>query len=595
MKKKIRTFISEFIRNLPIQEKLLFSFIILTVIPALLIGILSFYQSSELLKHKTEQYMRDILLETGNNIETKLSEVESLSFQIVSNLVIHDSLIKSNKGFSDEKEEIYTERAIDSQLRSMLPSVSGIAAIQVLSNTGTSYYINPASIPLSAMSLNDINKKILEDGKGSIYWFDTNPATQTIAMGRTINSVTNQERIGYALIYIREKSIIDTFKDTELLKNGEIFVVGQDGNIISCVDKKLLGQKNEFTTLEELDYISPSSFGTSKIDGMNYYFLYREINGTDWQMVSFIPAVEYEKDIIWLRNWITLIIIVCCLLSVAFSVAISRGVSKPVRDLTKMMREIGDGDFSVYSTYDSKDEIGVLSRHFNEMVSQVKKLIQRVYEEELLKQKAELKSLRMQINPHFLYNSLESINWMARIRGVPEIGKMVKALGDLMRASISGDDFITVSEEIKNIENYLIIQKFRYGEKIEVNIDIEPEIEKFKIPKLILQPIVENAIVHGIENMVGNGIINIYGALSNDNIILTVTDNGLGINEERIKTILSAAEHSHRANKHTNIGLRNVDRRIKIYYGEEYGVQIQSREGHGTTVTLSFPIEQLIS
>ncbi|HAA25083.1 MAG TPA: sensor histidine kinase [Ruminiclostridium sp.] len=591
MNKKNRTFISEFIRNLPIQKKLLFSFIILTVIPALLIGILSFYRSSELLKHKTEQYMKDILLETGNNIETKLSEVESLSFQIVSNSVIHDSLLKSNKGFTDEKEKIYTERAIDSQLRSMLPSVPGIAAIQVLSNDGTSYYINPASIPLSAMSLNDADKKILEDGKGSIHWFDTDPNTQTIAMGRTINSVANQERIGYALIYIREKSIIDAFKDTELLRNGEIFVVGKNGNIISCIEKELLGQRNEFTTLEELEYINPRSFGTSKIDGMNYYFLYGEINGTNWRMISFIPAVEYEKEIIWLRNWITLIIIVCCLLSVAFSVAISGGVSKPVRDLSKMMREIGDGDFSVYSTYDSKDEIGVLSRHFNEMVSQVKNLIQKVYEEELLKQKAELKSLRMQINPHFLYNSLESINWMARIRGVPEIGKMVKALGDLMRASISGDDFVTVGEEIKNIENYLIIQKFRYGDKIEVNIDIKPGIEKHKIPKLILQPIVENAIVHGIEKMVGSGIINISGAVSGNNIILKVTDNGLGINEDRIKTILSAPEHAGRTNRHTNIGLRNVDRRIKIYYGEEYGVQIQSREGRGTTVTLSFPIE----
>lgn len=576
---------------MPIQKKLLFSFIILTVIPALLIGILSFYRSSELLKHKTEQYMKDILLETGNNIETKLSEVESLSFQIVSNSVIHDSLLKSNKGFTDEKEKIYTERAIDSQLRSMLPSVPGIAAIQVLSNDGTSYYINPASIPLNAMSLNDADKKILEDGKGSIHWFDTDPNTQTIAMGRTINSVANQERIGYALIYIREKSIIDAFKDTELLRNGEIFVVGKNGNIISCIEKELLGQRNEFTTLEELEYINPRSFGTSKIDGMNYYFLYGEINGTNWRMISFIPAVEYEKEIIWLRNWITLIIIVCCLLSVAFSVAISGGVSKPVRDLSKMMREIGDGDFSVYSTYDSKDEIGVLSRHFNEMVSQVKNLIQKVYEEELLKQKAELKSLRMQINPHFLYNSLESINWMARIRGVPEIGKMVKALGDLMRASISGDDFVTVGEEIKNIENYLIIQKFRYGDKIEVNIDIKPGIEKHKIPKLILQPIVENAIVHGIEKMVGSGIINISGAVSGNNIILKVTDNGLGINEDRIKTILSAPEHAGRTNGHTNIGLRNVDRRIKIYYGEEYGVQIQSREGRGTTVTLSFPIE----
>ena len=139
MKKNNRTVISEFIRNLPIQKKLLFSFVVLLVIPAELIGILSFYRSSELLKHKTEQYMKDILLETGNSIEVKLSEVESLSFQIVSNSVIHDSLKKSNKGFSDEKEKIYTERAIDSQLRSMLPSVSGIAAIQVLSNEGTSY------------------------------------------------------------------------------------------------------------------------------------------------------------------------------------------------------------------------------------------------------------------------------------------------------------------------------------------------------------------------------------------------------------------------------------------------------------------------
>jgi two-component system sensor histidine kinase YesM len=227
MKKKNRTVISEFIRNLPIQKKLLFSFVVLIVFPAVLIGILSFYRSSELLKHKTEQYMKDILLETGNSIEVKLSEVESLSFQIVSNSVIHDSLKKSNKGFSDEKEKIYTERAIDSQLRSMLPSVSGIAAIQVLSNEGTSYYINPASIPLSAMSLSDTNKTILENGKGSIHWFDTDPSTQTIAIGRTINSVTNQERIGYVLIYIREKSIIDTFRDTELLKNGKIFVAGR--------------------------------------------------------------------------------------------------------------------------------------------------------------------------------------------------------------------------------------------------------------------------------------------------------------------------------------------------------------------------------
>ncbi len=589
MKKKGLSTVSKRIRDLPIQKKLFLSFIILIIFPALSIGLLSFYRSSELLKHKIEQYMKDILLETGNNIAVKLSEVESLSFQIVSNSAIHDSLKDSNNGFTNEQDRIYAERTIDSQLRSMVSSVSGIAAIQVLSNNGTSYYINPASIPLKALDLKETDKKILESGRGSIYWFNTDSSTQTIAMGRTINSVTNQERIGYALIYIRESSLIQIFNDTELFKNGEVFIVGSKGNIISCMDKEQLGRNNEFTNLEELNNIQPGKFGISKIGGRNYYFTYRGIQGTNWRMISFIPTVEYEKEIIWLRNWIAFIIILCCLLSVAFSVAISRGVSKPVQDLSKMMRKIGDGDFSVYSTYESKDEIGVLSLHFNEMVGQVKRLIRKAYQEELLKQKAELKSLQMQINPHFLYNSLESINWMARIRGIPEIGKMVKSLANLMRASISGNDFITVEEEMKNINNYLIIQRFRYGDKINVEMDIDSRLNRFEIPKLILQPIVENAIVHGIENKVSDGKINISGRICEGKIILQVTDDGLGISQNRMKNILTEQNNCVHEERHTHIGLKNVDRRIRMYYGEEYGVQIQSKEGCGTTVRLSFP------
>lgn len=586
--------INRLIRDLPIQRKLILSFLFLITFPALLIGLFSFYRSSELLVQKTSQYTRDILLETGNNIEVKLKEAERISFQIVSNIAIHDALKKSNTGFASEQERITSEREIDAQLMGLSSSVPGIAAIQVVSQSGISYYINPGSLSLNTLKMSEAQRRVLEEEKGGICWFDTDPDTQTIALGRMINSHVNQKRIGYVFIYLKESSIFNTFSETELFSNGELFVINPQGSIISCKDKEMLGRTSQYTSSDITDNVFADNFSTAKIDGRNYYVTYRGISGTSWRIFSFIPAVEYDKEVIWLRNWIWFIILAACLLSVAFSFAISNGISKPVRDLSKMMIKIGDGDFNVYSAYESKDEIGVLSLHFNEMVDQVKHLIRKAYQEELLKQKAELKSLRMQINPHFLYNTLESINWMARIHGIPEVGKMVKALGDLMRASIGGDDFITVEEELKNINNYLTIQKFRYGDKVKTEMQIEPTIMMLKVPKLILQPIVENAIVHGIENKVGDGKIEITGKNLNDRILLQVRDDGLGMEENMIEAVLSD-KGLHSSEKHTHIGLKNVDRRIRMYYGEENRIQVASRSGEGTVVSISIPIGAAVS
>jgi len=251
----------------------------------------------------------------------------------------------------------------------------------------------------------------------------------------------------------------------------------------------------------------------------------------------------------------------------------------------------------------------VLSEHFNKMVLQVQKLIQEVYQEQYLKQKAELKSLRAQINPHFLYNTLESINWMARIRNVPEIGDMVKALGDLMRASISGDDFVTLHDEVTNITNYLKIQKFRYGDRLEVSIGISPETGKIIVPKLILQPIVENSIVHGLEEKLEDGHIEISSTLENGDVIIIIRDDGVGMEKEKADHLnrlfseyqpgpaVSAAsakvdirkDIGSRDDMHTHIGLINVDRRIKMYYGAGYGLSVSSVKGEGTCVRAVLP------
>lgn len=592
--KKIAANTAGFIRDLPIRSKLIFSFLILIIFPALLIGTLSLYGSSKLIKQRTGQYARDILLETCKNIKVKLQEAELLSFQVVSNIDIHDALRMTNHGFLSENEKLYYERIINNEIRELISTVPSIAAIQIISNSNASYYNNPASLPLETLRFGEDQKRTLEKAGGSICWFDTDPNSRTMAMGRMINSYANLQKIGYVIIYLRESVLYNTIGEAELFGNGELLIVNETGSIISCRDKDMLGSQNRFTAPEIISSVTAEEFKTLNIQGSNYYVTYRDIEGTSWKLISYIPAVEYDKDILWLRFWIWLIILIACLLSVAVSLAISNGISRPVRDLSRKMLKIGDGDFSVTSEYVSKDEIGVLSLHFNKMVEQVKLLIRKVYQEELLKQKAELKSLRMQINPHFLYNSLESINWMARINGVPEIGKMVKALGDLMRASIGGEDFVTVEEEIRNINNYLTIQKFRYGEKVTVKFEIDPDIRKIKIPKLILQPIVENAIVHGIEKKVGNGGIVITGKKLGEKIQFQVEDDGIGMEEELAATILTDNDRF-TPEGHTHIGLKNVDRRIRMYYGEENPVSITSKPGEGTVVTICIPTQEYIA
>jgi len=593
-------------RDMPIRNKLIISFLALIILPVVTIGIFSFYTSQRLLKQKTEQYTNDILMETGENVDVKLREIERISFQIVSNMTIQDALKKANMGIKDEYEKIFVERAIDSQLKGFVPLYLDIAAVQVVSLSGTVYYVNPGSVTIG---ISDSEKRIMEEHKGGAVWFGTNPSSQTIRVGRAINSIVNQELIGYEIIQIRESSVHDIYRRTDLFKSGDILITDLDGRIISHKDKSKL---DEFIGDVAAGLTKDSiynSFTTVGIDGTSNYVASRSINNGQWRMIAIIPTEQYEGDIILLRYWILGICGACCIMSLLLSLRISDSISRPLRNLSEMMNKVGKGNFDVSIQPYTNDEVGVLSEHFNKMVRQVQKLIQEVYQEQYLKQKAELKSLRAQINPHFLYNTLESINWMARTRNVPEIGDMVKALGDLMRASISGDDFVTLNDEITNITNYLKIQKFRYGDRLGVCIGISPDIGQIIVPKLILQPIVENSIVHGLEEKLEDGHIRISGELENGDVVIMICDDGVGMEKEKADHLNRLFSEYHEGTRvsggsakvdirkdigskddmHTHIGLINVDRRIKMYYGASYGLSISSVIGEGTSVKAVLP------
>ena len=265
---------------------------------------------------------------------------------------------------------------------------------------------------------------------------------------------------------------------------------------------------------------------------------------------------------------------------------------KPLKDLTSAMEDVGKGNFDVEIEEEYEDEIGVLSRTFNQMVKDMRRLIDNVYEQQRMRQEAEMKSLQMQINPHFLYNTLDTINWMGRMKGVDEVGEMTSALGNLMRYSLAKKDFVTIGEELQNLQDYIGIQNVRYGDRMTIRFEIQDGVQSCYIPKLLIQPILENAIVHGVEDKIEPGMIIIRIYQEEKDLYVVVEDDGVGMTQEAIE-ILTGAEPAAKYG-HTSIGVNNVNRRIQSVFGRDYGLMIRSQLGAGTTITLHMKVLEVI-
>ena len=237
----------------------------------------------------------------------------------------------------------------------------------------------------------------------------------------------------------------------------------------------------------------------------------------------------------------------------------------------------------IYS--DSNDEIGELNRNLSRMVDYIQDLIQNQYLNEIKRREIELKYMQSQINPHFLYNTLDSIRWMAVVDGQDKIAEQVEALSDIFRHALSaGREIVTVGQEVDHLRSYILIQKNRFGERIQVDIRVEEELKECRVLKLILQPLVENAIVHGLEDKIEGGAIEVDIRSEEDLLVYVVEDNGVGTDEDRINHYLQEPEEEHNA-----FALKNIDERIKIKYGDSYGIRFQSQPEVGTRVEVRLP------
>ncbi len=276
--------------------------------------------------------------------------------------------------------------------------------------------------------------------------------------------------------------------------------------------------------------------------------------------------------------------------AVAAAILVSRTITRPILYLEKLTERVAGGNLQVRSKLETGVEVKKLSDSLNVMIERIGALMDRVKLEQIRLREAELEILQMQINPHFLYNTLDTIVWLAEGGDQKQVVSMVESLSDFFRVSLNqGNDMTTIEEEITHVTSYLKIQKVRYRDIMDYEILIPEELQQYSIPKITLQPLVENALYHGIKNKRGKGTIQIYGRKEPERIVLSVVDNGMGITEKRLKEVRKGIKKRKSQKKRDFFGTYNVNERLRLKFGEAYHLHIESIYGEGTTVEVYLP------
>lgn len=394
------------------------------------------------------------------------------------------------------------------------------------------------------------------------------------------------EDSGVLLFELSSDKIIEIANNTNLGSGGQIVILTTGKYSIIFSSEEKIDQ--DIMKILNKEILGNGSF-TFKSNKMSYNI--ETINNTRWRIGIFInidESAESQRSFAITLIMISFIAIIITTVLISF---ISRSIANPLKKLESTMKEIEEADYLLVEEVNigKQKEIASLSESFNLMMRRIKELMDKVVEEQETQRKSELKALQYQINPHFLYNTLDSIVWLVDNNKNKEASEMVVALAKLFRISISrGRNIITVKDELEHARSYLLIQSIRYADAFKYEFDVDPNVVEYTTLKLILQPMIENAIYHGLKNRIDEGYIKISAKLVNTKVVFEISDNGYGMREEKIEELY---ENFKNPELNDGVGLKNIYLRLKIYYGDEADLQIESELDEGTTIRIIIPMK----
>lgn len=601
--------------NLPIRYKLIIHFMIISILPSICLGILISWAANNVISKQVNANTLQLIGNANKSLESYVSEIQNITYLISFNPDVKNFLYQDTYQSTIDPNQMYD---IQKFLQGFTTLHSEVAGILVL-NSNNQYISNEMYARTSKKLTEEQWYKEAESSKGIFkligHTSGRNITThynykddEVISVVRAILDPDTQITKGVILIDLKLRVVAETLKDVRLGKSGFLMVIdGQGKSIYTPASPLVEGiQKQWFADQMSGDF-------SRKIDGQQLEFIYRKSPFTDWTTVGVFSTDEAVSEVQEIRFYLISFIFLVSFLGVTASFYLAYSISRPILRLMHSMQTAESGDLTIHPMGIRLDEIGMLGRSFNAMLTQIVKLISLVEVKERQKKEAELRILHANIKPHFLYNTLDTIQWMARKNGAADVSEMVESLAKLFRIGLSnGQDAILLIDEVEHVISYLKIQQTRYKAKLNFDIQIDPAVttEKLLLLKLILQPIVENAIYHGIKERRGPGHIQLNVTLEKEYVMIKIADDGLGMTKETLDALnnkLSNALNEIQLQSTTDdseqeqvalrvnrmiggYGIMNVHTRIVLSFGESYGVFIESQEGKGTIVTIIHPI-----
>ena len=585
-----------------IQSSIFCAVSILVLSAVLAVTVVSLRYTNSSIYENSVMYTQTIIGQLNQNIDSYISYMDNIA-----------SLVA---GSGDAYKYLYSESGIDAlslkeynqcrqrlteQFKTILKGRSDIRNIGIVrrENESSSLFNNGMSTRNQNLKLD--TQRWYADAVGKYDHYNlTSSHVQNVISGerpwvitlsRGIRNYTGEgDSDGVVFIDLNYSAISELCTQNSVGTKGYVFILDQDGNIVYHPQQQQLYNELQTENISLIMNAKTDVVTAGKGDDEKIYALSHS-ETTGWTIVGCMNMSELLKNSRKARSIYVLVALGLIAVALVISSEIARNITFPIQKLRDSMKRVQKGDFSAaeIEVY-SDNEIGSLTRSFNVMTHKIQDLMAQNIQEQEQKRKIELKALQSQINPHFLYNTLDSIIWMAEGKKNEEVVLMTASLARLLRQSISiENELVTIGQEVEYVRSYLTIQKMRYKDKLEFEINVDPRITHAQIIRLVLQPIVENAIYHGLKYKESKGMLKVHGYELGERIIIDITDDGVGMDEETLKHIYD----KHKVNYHSNgVGVYNVQQRLVLYYGKEYGIIYHSEKGKGTTATVVIPKKQ---
>lgn len=600
------------LKRLSFRSKLLLSYGLLVTIPLLIISSKYYYSSNEFVAEFARQNLYSIVKQNNEIIDAEFSRIEESSLAMIADQALYEQYLNADP--SDEYNMSIMEKSVNQALNKYFPEMNHMFSYHLVTSyasIGTSSFVNTGTssiIPYEIFDQTELYQAAIK-GDGAMKWMPTYSYNQMF-----VEDSVNSKPMEYSQL-LSGVRLLKLFKVNngdvkELEGNGEVpvllisytpdlygsrfistipqdgasfFVASRNGELVSGNYKY---HEEASKTPEWFDEIVNMKSGTLTVmqDGKPLIVCFDTSLVTGWisaitiapdkLMSSFLPEIEHYT--LYLAM---LLLLIALVLAYFFA----NSITQPIHQLLKAIKKTGEGEFDTQIPVESYNEMGFLIHKYNQMNVKINNLIEENYIVRLREKETKIMSLNIQLNPHFLYNTLNIMNWTALESDQKELSRMIVSLSSMLQYTSENDqetgDF---KKDFQWIENYIYITDQRFEGKFVVNYDIAQELYKTSVPKLFLQPFIENAIVHGFAHIHFGGVIKIRGWIEGEERIFTVEDNGIGIPEDKIEKLHKTQNES--------IGIQNVDKRIKLIYGDSYGVSLKSIENKGTVVKIKLPL-----